>query len=232
MRKVKYRRGKHRLPQEDFSFQEADDRLYEIFRNHGLADFPHDKRHVLVNFYFLLMKHQKQYNLTRLVKLRDIAIKHFIDCLMVPQLAELRFPLLDMGTGPGFPGIPLKIMYPNDRIILNEPVQKKVEFLKIAREELHLQNLDIIARKVDKDFVYPVQGVITRAVEDLCENLDRVAAFLPAGAEVYFMKGPNVDDEIKKAEKTLGDIFQLKKDIAYQIHETPHQRRLVIFKKL
>ncbi len=228
----RFQPGRRRLPQEDFSFTEADDRVAEIFRNHGLEDYPHERRHQLVNFYFLLMKHQKTYNLTRLVSLRDVAIKHFIDCLMIPRLTKLQFPLLDMGTGAGFPGIPLKIDFPEERIILNEGVQKKVDFLKVVREELKLQNLDIIGRKVDKDFSYPVQGIITRAVEDLCENLERVGGFLPAGAKVYFMKGPNVGNEVKKATERLAEMFVLDADIPYKIHETPHERRLVVFKKI
>lgn len=227
-----FKRGFRRIPQEDFSFNEADDRVAEIFRNHGLSDYPHEKRHELVKFYFLLMKHQKAYNLTRLVKLRDVAIKHFIDCLMVPKLTKLQFPLLDMGTGAGFPGIPLKIEFPEERIILNEGVQKKVDFLKLVRQELNLKNLDIIGRKVDKDFAYPVMGVITRAVEDLSENLLRVAHFLPVDAKVYFMKGPNVSHEVKKALQEHKGVFELDADIPYRIHETPHERRLVVFKKI
>jgi 16S rRNA (guanine527-N7)-methyltransferase len=230
--KPKFHSGRRRLPQETFDFEEADDRVAEIFRNHGLEDCPFDERLQLVKFYFLLMKHQKTYNLTRLVSLRDVAIKHFIDCLMVPRLTSLQFPLLDMGTGAGFPGIPLKIHFPNERIILNEGVQKKVDFLKVVRDELKLENLDIIGRKVDRDFSYPVMGIITRAVEDLVENLERVYGFLPKDAKVYFMKGPNVGNEVKTAQVKLSDKFILDADIPYRIHETPHERRLVIFKKI
>lgn len=228
----KFHSGRRRIPKEDFSFQEADDRVAEIFRNHGLEDYPYDKRQQLVNFYFLLMKHQKTYNLTRLISLRDVAIKHFIDCLMIPRLTRLQFPLLDMGTGAGFPGIPLKVDFPDERIILNEGVQKKVDFLKVVREEMGLKNLDIIGRKVDKDFSYPVQGIITRAVEDLCENLERVYGFLPTGAKVYFMKGPNVGNEVKNAVAKLADKFVLDANIPYKIVETPHERRLVVFQKI
>ncbi|OQW52791.1 MAG: hypothetical protein A4S09_08075 [Proteobacteria bacterium SG_bin7] len=228
----KFHSGRRRISKEDFSFEEADDRVAEIFRNHGMGDYPYQKRHQLVSFYFLLMKHQKTYNLTRLVSLRDVAIKHFIDCLMIPRLTQLQFPLLDMGTGAGFPGIPLKIDFPDERIILNEGVQKKVDFLKVVREQMGLKNLDIIGRKVDKDFSYPVQGIITRAVEDLCENLERVHDFLPSGAKVYFMKGPNVSVEVESAVSRLSHKFVLDANMPYEIVETPHKRRLVVFKKI
>ena len=94
-------RGRHKKPKRIFSFNEADDRLYDIFRNHGFDHISHSVRHQLVSFYQLLMKTQNQENFTRLLSLRDIGIKHFIDSLIVPDLTTLQFPLLDMGTGPG-----------------------------------------------------------------------------------------------------------------------------------
>ncbi len=111
-------RGVHRRPEEIYSFNEADNRLYDIFRHHGFEDFPHDTRKRLVEFYLLLMNHQLTDNVTRLVKFRDIAIKHFIDSLIITRFVKLQFPLLDVGTGPGFPGIPLKIMYPMTKLFL------------------------------------------------------------------------------------------------------------------
>ncbi|MDZ4662349.1 MAG: 16S rRNA (guanine(527)-N(7))-methyltransferase RsmG [Pseudomonadota bacterium] len=233
MRKVKIvPLSRHRLPTENFNFREASERLEELFRNHGLPDFSREKRQKLLKFYFLLMKHQKTYNLTRLVKLRDVAIKHFIDCVLVPRLVKLKFPLIDMGSGAGFPGIPLKICFPEERIILVEGVQKKVDFLKIVREELELKNLDIIGRKIDADFHYPAPGFITRAVEEIPGNLRRIAHFVPKDGEVYFMKGPNVSEEIQRAQLELKNAFELKADIPYQIPKTPHDRRLVVYTKL
>src|SRR5262245_13919964 len=111
---------KHKKPEIILSFEEADSRLYDIFRHHGFADFPHAERRRLVEFYLLLMNHQLRDNVTRLVKFREIAIKHFIDSLIITRHCELVFPLLDVGTGPGFPGIPLKILYPDKKIILAE----------------------------------------------------------------------------------------------------------------
>jgi len=178
------------------------------------------------------MNTQNKENFTRLLNLKDIAIKHFIDCLIVPELYPLQFPLLDVGTGPGFPGIPLKIIYPDKKIILAEGVQRRVEFLKKVREELELPNLDIIGRNINPFFAYPVQGVITRAVEDIRNTLSNVLTCLNTGGEVYFMKGPNVDPEIKLAEKEFSEFYRLEKDIAYTLPKTQHQRRLLVYKKI
>jgi 16S rRNA (guanine527-N7)-methyltransferase len=224
--------SRHRRPEETFNFHEADDRMYSIFRNHGFGDYPHDKRQKLTRFYQLLMENQKHENFTRLLSLRDVAIKHFIDSLIVTRLTDLDFPLLDMGTGPGFPGIPLKIHFPEKRVILAEGVQRRVNFLKKVRDELALPNLDIIGRNINEQFLYPVQSVVTRAVEDSRNTLGNVLYCLQTGGRVFLMKGPNVDPEIEPALKAWGEYYQLEKNIAYELPQTPHQRRLLVFRKI
>lgn len=225
-------RGAHRRPEKIYSFEEADDRLYDLFRHHGFGDFPHDRRQKLVQFYRLLMNHQLTDNVTRLVKFRDVAIKHFIDSLMVPGLTKLQFPLLDVGTGPGFPGIPLKIRFPTEKIVLAEGVRRRVEFLKAVRDDLGLSDLDIVGRNVDESFALPVNGVITRALEDVAATLKHVSQCLNVGGRAFFMKGPNVGPEIDLARDLMGEYFELVEDHHYSLPNTPHERRLLVFQKL
>jgi len=230
---MKSRQGKsHKKPVGIYSENEANDRLADIFRNHGFTDLTHAQRTKLAQFYVFLMSNQEKENFTRLLTLKDIAIKHYIDCLIVAKQTQLQFPLLDLGTGPGFPGIPLKILFPNERIILAEGVQRRVEFLKSARENLGLTGLDIIGRNINPYFAYPVRGVITRAVEDIGNTLANVLTCLQTGGCVYFMKGPNVDPEIKSASDKLAPYYKLEKDIAYDLPNTTHHRRLVIYRKI
>jgi 16S rRNA (guanine527-N7)-methyltransferase len=224
--------GRHRRSTENFSFHEADDRIYSIFRNHGFGEYPHAKRQELTKFYQLLMDNQNQENFTRLLTLRDVAIKHFIDSLMVTELTHIQFPLLDMGTGPGFPGIPLKVHFPDEKIILAEGVQRRVEFLKRVREQMNLKNLPIIGRNVNLEFFYPVRGVITRAVEDARNTLGNVVNCIQTNGRVYLMKGPNCGPEIQVALDTWGEYFELDQNIEYELPNTPHERRLLVFRKL
>lgn len=225
-------KGVHKRPDKIYSFSEADDRLYDIFRHHEFGDFPHEQRRKLVEFYLLLMNHQLTDNVTRLVKFRDIGIKHFIDSLIVARLTDLTFPLLDVGTGPGFPGIPLKILYPDKKIILAEGVRRRVDFLKAVREELKLKELDIVGRKIDDTFQLPVKGVITRAFADISSTLKDISQCLEVGGKVFLMKGPNVGPEIKDAKVKWGEYFELEADHEYVLPNTPNERRLVIYKKI
>lgn len=223
--------SRHRKPAEIFSAAEADARLYDLFRHHGFADFPHDQRRRLVEFYLLLMNHQLRDNVTRLVKFRDIGIKHFIDSLMIPRLTQLTFPLLDVGTGPGFPGIPLKILFPQEQILLAEGVRRRVDFLKAVRDEMKLKELKVIGRKIDDTFELPVGGVITRALEEVSATLGNISKSLVVGGKVFLMKGPNVDPELKIAVKRWREHFELIEDHDYELPQTPHRRRLLVFLK-
>ncbi len=223
---------RHKKPVQTYSFGEADDRIYDVFRNHDFGDYPHPKRQQLTRFYELLIANQNEQNFTRLLNIRDIAIKHFIDSLIVTKLVDLKFPLLDMGTGPGFPGIPLKIHFPKEPIFLAEGVQRRVEFLKHVRSEMKLENLPIIGRNVNVEMFYPVQGVITRAVEDARNTLGNVLNCVQTGGEVVLMKGPNCTPEIAPALDAWGEYFELAHDISYELPKTPHERRLLVFRKL
>ncbi len=224
--------GRHKKPELIYELNEANDRLADVFRNHNFDMVNHQQRLQLAHFYRLLMLNQEKENFTRLLKLRDIAIKHFIDSIIILKHTKLQFPLLDVGTGPGFPGIPLKIMFPEEQILLGEGVQRRVEFLKHVRSEMKLQNLDILGRNINKHCVYPVNGAITRAVEDVGNTLGNVLNCLQLGGRVYFMKGPGVDPEIEAAKKEWSPFYKLVENTAYTLPNTPHERRLVVYEKI
>jgi len=183
-------------------------------------------------FYKFLLEYNKKYNLTRLTTFEEVAVKHFVDCIYVAQITKLPERLLDLGTGAGFPGVPLKIVSPSTRIFLAEGVQKKVEFLKELREHLDLKNLDIIGRNVDPKMQYPVTGVITRAVELTNATLKNVVNCLQTGGKVLLMKTPGIDSEIDAAVKEMGHQFKLLENIDYRLGNTSHGRKLVIFEKI
>jgi 16S rRNA (guanine(527)-N(7))-methyltransferase RsmG len=184
------------------------------------------------SFHQLLRRRNDELDLTRLHAFETIVIKHYVDCALVATLVDLPSPLLDLGSGAGFPGIPLKIVRPDVQVLLGEPRHKRVAFLEEAIRELGLQGIEVIPHRIGPQFDRKVRAVITRAVEPITDTLARVAPWLQPGAHVLFMKGPAVADEITAARRDWGEIFQVERDQRYTIAGTSHVRRLVMVERL
>ncbi len=186
----------------------------------------------LWEYHGLLRTANEELNLTRIHNFENMVLKHYVDSLLVLQFEELPGPLIDMGSGPGLPGIPLKIARPDLEMILAEPRGARADFLQMVVERLGLKKVEVYANKVNSRFPRKVGGVITRAVASIPETLDRVAGCIEVGGKMLLMKGPECDDEIVEAGTTHKDLFKLVADHKYQIPGTPHDRRLVVYERL
>ena len=199
------------------------------------AEIPLDNRQLdlLWRFHQLLRRHNEEYDLTRLRSFHDIVVKHYIDCMIVPTLIKLPSPLLDIGTGAGFPGIPLKIALPDCEIILSESRSKRVEFLELVVKELGLKGIRVYGRGIlPGRMEEKVAGVITRALETAEKTLERVEDILDPGGQVILMKGPHSDEETAEALHLRNEFYALNKNISYTLPGTHYRRKLVIFEKI
>jgi len=183
-------------------------------------------------YHRMLRSANAELNLTRIHNFENMVLKHYVDSLLVLNHVELPSPLIDMGSGPGLPGIPLKIARPGVSMILAEPRGARAEFLEGVCARLKLADIEVFAGKVGPKFPKRVQGVITRAVGSIPETLDRVAVCLEPGGRMIFMKGPDCDAEIAEARTSHVSTFRLVLDRAYSIPNTPHDRRLVVYERL
>lgn len=182
-------------------------------------------------YHGMLRRANARLNLTRIHNFENMVLKHYVDSLLVLRYEELPSPLLDMGSGPGLPGIPLKIARPELRMILAEPRQNRARFLEETCRELGLEEIEVYAGKVGAKFPHRVRGVITRAVATIPETLERVVGALVPAGRMYFMKGPECDEEIEEARAHHGAAFQLVGDHAYVLPHSPHRRRLVVYER-
>ncbi len=186
----------------------------------------------LWDYHRMLRAANPDLNLTRIHNFENMVLKHYVDSLLVLRHAELPSPLIDMGSGPGLPGIPLKIARPDVHVILAEPRGARAEFLEEACKRLGLDGVEVYAGKVGPRYTRKVAGVITRAVATVAETLGRVANCLEPGGRMIFMKGPDCDDEIAEARRTYAEAFRLAADEPYTIPGTTHHRRLVTYERL
>jgi 16S rRNA (guanine(527)-N(7))-methyltransferase RsmG len=187
---------------------------------------------LLWRYHQMLREANARLNLTRIHNFENMVLKHYVDSLLVLRFLELPSPLMDMGSGPGLPGVPLKIARPGVRMILAEPRGARAEFLQEVCDQLGLPDVEVYDHKVGPDYPGPVAGVITRAVASIPETLDRVAACLAPGGRMIFMKGPECDEEVAEAAGSHAGLFRLVGDHAYAIPGTTHRRRLVVYERL
>ena len=182
-------------------------------------------------FHQLLRSRNLECDLTRLHNYESMVFRHYIDSGIIANLIDLPTPLLDLGTGAGFPGVPLKILRPDLEIIFAESRGKKLEFLEESCELLGFENASIYPHKVSDKFDRPVKGVITRDLEAMSKTLARSVGFLPKDGRVIFMKGPSAGPEIEEALREYGSLFEVELDHSYSLGSSGHDRRLVVFRR-
>ena len=137
--------------------------LEAILKGCGIS-LTSDQIDLLWSYHQSLRTANDRLNLTRIHNFENMVLKHYADSLLVLKFLELPSPLIDMGSGPGLPGIPLAIARPETRMILAEPRGGRAEFLSAVCAQLGLRNVEIYAHKVGSDYPGRVSGVITRAV--------------------------------------------------------------------
>ena len=182
-------------------------------------------------YYLLLRKMNAELDLTRIMGIEATVLKHFIDCAIVADIHELRGSLLDIGSGPGFPGAPIAIRRPDMPVILAESRGKRVRFLEMLKKELGLNNVTIYPKSVREDSPLQATTIVTRAVEIIPATLKRVQPFIADGGEVVFMKGPSCGQEITDAQQGFKGIYKMTADYKYDLPNTSQNRRLVVFTK-
>lgn len=185
----------------------------------------------LWHYHRLLREANPELNLTRIHNFENMVLKHYVDSLLVLQFVKLPSPLIDMGSGPGLPGIPLKIACPEVEMILAEPRGARADFLQSVIDKLRLSKIEVYAGRINSKYDRPVAGVITRAVASIPETLDAIAPCLISGGQALLMKGPDCGEEVAESKKSRSKWFRFDADHFYMIPNTTHKRRLVVFER-
>lgn len=173
----------------------------------------------LINYVEMLNKWNKAYNLTAVRDPNEMLIKHIMDSLVVsPYLVGSTF--IDVGTGPGLPGIPLAIINPDKQFDLVDSLGKRIRFLKQVQFELKLPNIQPIQSRIEEYNQKKFDGVISRAFASLQDMLTWCKHLPNEQGLFYALKGSDLDP--------IPEGFTLKQDIKLTIPELNAERRLMI----
>ena len=156
----------------------------------------------------ILIKWNKVMNLTGITDPEEIIIKHFVDSLTVLNKVDKKDSIIDVGTGAGFPGIPIKIAFPETEVVLLDSLNKRIKFLNEVIEQLQLENIETIhgrAEDYGKDNKHREKYniAIARAVAPLNILLEYLMPFVKVKGKVLCMKASNSEEEIKNSKNAI-----------------------------
>lgn len=193
----------------------------------------------LYSFYELLIEKNKVMNLTGITEYEEVIDKHFVDSVSIIKAIDLnkKIRIIDLGTGAGFPGIPLKIIFPNIEIVLVDSLNKRIKFLEEVVEKLQLTDISCIHSRAEdlarnKEYREQFDLCVSRAVANLSTLCEYCIPFVKVGGDFVSYKSGVIQEELEQAKyaiSTLGG--ELSEVINFTLPETDIERSFIKIKK-
>ena len=191
-------------------------------------------------YYQMLVETNRVMNLTAITEFTEVVEKHFVDSVIAPEqmfhVEHLR--LLDVGTGAGFPGIPLKIIYPHIQVTLLDSLNKRILFLKKVCQTLQLENVTLIHGRAEElaqnaDHREQYDLTVSRAVANLSTLSEYCLPFIKQGGYFVAYKSGVYEEELEKAQKGIQLLGGAVEDVeTYTLPGTDAKRSEIIIRKI
>lgn len=186
-------------------------------------------------YYEFLISENKKYNLTAITEKNDVIFKHFLDSCLAEKNIIKNAKIIDIGSGAGFPSIPLKILRPDIKFVLVDSLNKRVNFLNELIKILNLQDVVAVhARAEDyiKDNREKFDYAVARAVAPLNTLLEYLVPYVKVGGECLIYKSQKLEDEIETSQNALKVLgCKVEKIENFNIDEIDAARKILIIKK-
>lgn len=186
----------------------------------------------------LLLEWNEKINLTAITQPEEVKLKHFVDSLTVLKYINDDDKVIDIGTGAGFPGIPLKIMNENTKITLLDSLNKRINFLNIVIETLNLRNIQAIhgrAEEIARNKLYreKYDVAVSRAVANLSTLTEYMLPFVKVGGKCICMKGANVNEELERAQNAIKELGgEIERVDNFYLSDNDNERNIIVIKKV
>lgn len=203
-------------------------------------ELPDGALELLNRYYEMLIDTNKVMNLTTITEYSEVVIKHFADSAAIGCITDMNgnIDVIDVGTGAGFPGIVLKIVYPQLSVVLLDSLNKRVNFLKNVITELGLTDISAIHGRAEdiarnKDYREKFDLCVSRAVANMSSLSEYCLPFVKVGGRFIPYKADGCDEEVKTASKAVNILGgKIRKIESYVIPDTDICRKFIVIDKL
>jgi len=211
--------------------------LIEGIKKNNIEEIDENSISKLYEYMKNVLEWNEKINVTAIKNEKDFIYKHYIDSLLINEYIKENSKVIDIGTGGGFPGIPVKIVNDSISITLIDSVNKKLNVIRESIKNLHINNVEIIHTRAEdlykkKEYFEQYDVATTRAVSNFKNIATYMLPFLKKGGIAICMKGPNykeeLDDAINEIKKYEGEVSEIKN---YNIN-TEYERNIIIIKKV
>lgn len=209
--------------------------IKEMFLNYNI-ELNDNQVSQFETYYNFLIEENKKYNLTAITNPEDVVLKHFIDSVLPYKKIQKNSSVVDIGTGAGFPGLPLKILRPDLKLTLVDSLQKRVNFLNQLLSLLNIKDVETVHARAE-DFIKTKREkfdiAISRAVAAIPTLAEYLIPFVKVGGEILMYKSANLDEELKLGQKAI-QVLGAKQDtiLNFSLKEIESERKILILSKI